>query len=48
MKKRMEEMVMAGKDWQKANSLAGLFQKIVEDCKVGIFLTALSIESSYY
>jgi hypothetical protein len=37
MKKRKEGMGMGDKDWQKANSLAGLFQKIVEDCKVGIF-----------
>eukprot|EP00090_Calanus_glacialis_P018836 TRINITY_DN29155_c0_g1_i1.p1 TRINITY_DN29155_c0_g1~~TRINITY_DN29155_c0_g1_i1.p1 ORF type:complete len:349 (-),score=87.14 TRINITY_DN29155_c0_g1_i1:418-1464(-) len=36
MKKKMEDMMMAGKDWQEANSLAGLFQKIVEDCKASL------------
>ena len=47
MKKRMEDMVMADKDWQEANGLAGLFQKIVEDCKVGKFLTALLINREF-
>ena len=40
-------MRMAGKDWQEAISLAGLFQKIVEDCKVGTFLTALLINREF-
>ena len=47
MKKRMEDMVMGDKNWQKANSLAGLFQKIVEDCKVGIFITALLLNREF-
>ena len=47
MKKRMGDMMMAGKDWQEAISLAGLFQKIVEDCKVGTFLTALLINREF-
>ena len=29
-----EDMMMSDMEWKETNSLAGLFQKIVEDCKV--------------
>ena len=31
----MESLLMPDMEWKEANSLAGLFQRIVGDCKVG-------------
>ena len=30
----MEGMMVSDMEWKETNSLAGLFQRIVEDCKV--------------
>ena len=37
----VDTMMMSDKEWKQANHLAGLFQSIVKDCKVGTFLTTL-------